>query len=735
MKPIHITLNPKTLASSLGVLVGLYLLFAFLPLPKAIDTGLDPSWKYGISQLAANGAVFGRDVIFTYGAFGYLVRGAGLSGSFGSNFGEIFAVQILVHVLLFGLAIGRGLRSRHPLEAAAVWISVVFPYLIADFYQALQTEYQILYIIVLLLSFREFWQGKAARYFAIGIGAVGGFLLHSKVSLGLQASVSLFLFFAVRVVLGLAKPEEIRPNLLRLLDSQLAAGTTAFLFLAPSLGAHWLQVAIALLLSLAAGQGIERLTRDGKRPRLAVVAPVLPRLLYGAVLLAIVLTAEPSLLAYLKGYSEITAGYSSAMSYVGDFGELMLAIAEILGLLLLLAWVARDRNASFSAAMLLVILLAFKHGFVRQGAHVLRFFFSMPLIFALCALQVNGNWGRKLAHALHLYSLIVCLISYAHYSDLYAAYYPQNMLRPLTPARVVEKAGYFFNPAKLGADLAAQSQENLAAVTLPAAVRAAIADASVDVIPWETSLVPANDLNWEPRPIFQSQAAYRPYLDFANRDSLAENPRDLLLYNFHAVDGRHPFFDAPATAFHYTCQYEISPRIPAFVQLPELANLMVLEPRSRSRCGEPVSERETTAVWEDWTTFGAEDGAIVRASLEFDYSGLGKLAKSFFRVPPVMVTVRDMDGEERTYKILTGNAPDGVWLSHLPRDDGEAFALFQGQLPTRIYQFKFSTQNPDLFQPQIRVRLWGYDLGEFQAPVSRADANLVESAGNYGRSK
>lgn len=155
------------------------LIFAFLPIPKPIETGLDPSWKYGISQLSENGAIFGKDVIFTYGSFGYLVRGAVIDG----NFWEIFLFQTFVHILLFAVTALRMARSRHLVERIAVGLSIIFPCLIADVYQALQTEYKILYIIILLLSFREIWEGRFARYFAIGIGAVGGFLLHSKVSL------------------------------------------------------------------------------------------------------------------------------------------------------------------------------------------------------------------------------------------------------------------------------------------------------------------------------------------------------------------------------------------------------------------------------------------------------------------------------------------------------------------------------------------------------------------------
>ncbi|MGC9504386.1 hypothetical protein [Baaleninema sp.] len=737
MKSIQITINLKTILYLVISIVILYLFFAFLPIPKPIDTGLDPSWKYGISRVAEDGVIFGKDIIFTYGAFGYLVRGAVIDG----NFWNIFYFKIFVHAVLFGFTIWRILKSRNIVEGFAVALSVVFPYLISDFYQALQTEYQLLYIIILILSFREFWQGKSAQYWAIGVGAAGGFLLHTKVSLGLQASVALFLFFAVRVLWGLRSQIGVRENLLLLLDSQLAAATTAFVFLAPQNIGKFGKTAIFLSGSIVLGFWVIPKLFNSSRSRVLKKTDSQDtetpgwkaaeternrsefidnlrhfgtRIIYGISLLILISFSEPSLLAYIEGYSNITSGYSSSMSYVGSHLELGFALVEILGLLWLFLLVARDGNASFSAAMLLVVLLTFKHGFVRQGAHVIRFFFSIPLILSLCAIQIRPGFWRKFAYGFHLYALILCVVTYRHYSDLYSEYYPQNLARPLTPELVKAKAGYFVNPRDLKEALMAESADNLDGVRLPSEIRDVLGDSTVDIIPWETSLVPANGLNWKPRPIFQSQVAYRPYLDFANRDDLAENPRDFLLYNFHAVDGQHPFFTVPATAFHYTCNYQISPQVPAFVDLPKLPRTMVLELLPESRCVGERNGREISVVWEDTAIIEAEDGDIVRASVKAEYSMLGKLAKTFFRVPPVWITVFDMDGEERKYKILTDNSEDGVWLSHLPKNDAEAFELLQGQLPQRIYGFKFSTRYPSLFAPRIQVKLIGYDLGGFQ---------------------
>jgi hypothetical protein len=60
----------------------------------------------------------------------------------------------------------------------------------------------------------------------------------------------------------------------------------------------------------------------------------------------------------------------------------------------------------------------------------------------------------------------------------------------------------------------------------------------VDVYPWEVSTVWANNLNWRPRPVFQSYAAYTPLLDDLCADLYrdpARAPR-YILYSHAATD-------------------------------------------------------------------------------------------------------------------------------------------------------------------------------------------------------
>lgn len=685
-----------------------YCFIAFLPFPRGISTGLDPSWKYAISRLAADRAIFGQDIIFTYGSLGYLIRGAALD----ENFFSIVAFRVAVHTVLFGLALWEIGRSETVLQKAGLALSVLFPYLISDEYEACQTEYQILFIFIILLSSDRILRPGTIRWWAAGLGALAGFLAHTKVSLGPFTAVSLLLFLSAHIYTCLKSRSDLRVSCFALADAALAGGTTAFIFLGPN---YWLSLGktVACLVFAAAVGGViwragGKLFRGDLNSRVAGWLGFY--LAYGICLAGAIVFSSPSLLSYLRGYLEITSGYSSAMSIVGSPLELGLALSEIALIAALLFIIAREGNPSFAAAIALVLLLDFKHGFVRQGGHVLRFFFCVPLMVSLCGLKIRKQWLQRLSSAIHIYALVLAAAHYHYYSQIIPELLTGNMSRPLAPAAVAQKASFLWDLRELQAALNAKSQANLEKVKLPERVVGLLQNKTVDIIPWEISLVPANRLNWQPRPIFQSQAAYTTFLDEANRQSLSSQPPDYILYNFLAVDGRHPFFDEPSTFFQVFCNYRLSPEIPDFINMPAVSNLMVLERRESGICAPGVAGRTFSMKWNESKALEAGDGFIIRAGIKFQYTLFGKIYKTLFRVPPVMLRVTYTGGLRRDYRILPGNSANGVTVSHLPANDSEAQSFFRGQLAGRVKSFSFATSNPLLFQPDIAVSLTSHNL-------------------------
>src|ERR1700722_950414 len=78
--------------------------------------------------------------------------------------------------------------------------------------------------------------------------------------------------------------------------------------------------------------------------------------------------------------------------------------------------------------------------------------------------------------------------------------------------------------------------------------RQAIGAGTVNVLPWETDVIPANGWDWRPAPVFQSYAAFTPALDRLDAEHYASaSAADFVLLNFPAIDRRHPFLETPVS--------------------------------------------------------------------------------------------------------------------------------------------------------------------------------------------
>ena len=215
--------------------------------------------------------------------------------------------------------------------------------------------------------------------------------------------------------------------------------------------------------------------------------------------------------------------------------------------------------------------------------------------------------------------------------------------------------------------------------------------------------MPANQLNWKPRPIFQSYSAYTKSLDNLNFESYVKEPRDYIFYDFTAIDGRHPFFDEPKTFFHVFCNYGTSADASNFINTKNLSNLILLEKRNSSLCSSNSLSDKSSITWNTDYSIKISDGIITRASIKFKYSLIGKIYKTIFRAPPVMMKIDYLDGDHKTYRIIPENSENGVIVSHLPRNASEALSFLQGQLPARVISFSFQTTNSLLYSPTIEI--------------------------------
>ncbi|MFB2881994.1 hypothetical protein [Floridanema aerugineum] len=708
----------------LGIFPLAYCLLAFLPIPQGIQIGLDPSWRYALSRASEDQLIFGRDIVFTYGRLGYLITGAATN----SNFFHILSFKVLVYFVLWTLVIIKIFKEPRFLGKLLIICSLLSAYLFSYIF-LLDPSYQILYIIIIMLSF---YDSKSIRQWSWGLGIVASICLSIKLNLGVVVLGSLFFLLLGDIYLSIkAKKPNINTILLSFLDSALITISGQFVIGKPDSIEGIKKIVICLLLSAISGiftwWCVKIGSKDLEKTQAVKLKNIIlnPKiagwcifyLVYSLALIFMLFYFSHPLIDYLKGSLEISSGYSEAMTVVSPLKrELIIGISEVILVLTVLILIARESSLVFSLCLAFILWMTFKHGFIRQDGHTLFLISSTPLIVAISLTKAKKISTIRKGAVVYIYLLVIMLIYGFTSTPFGHKEFAQgtNRLAALNPSQVAGNVLAFANLGKLREEVDARNQVNLSKVELPESIRKVVKNQEIDIIPWEISLVEANQLNWKPRPVFQSYNAYTTYLDNLNWNSLSRNPRDYIFYNFESIDKRHPFFDEPKSFFYVFCNYKPADNVPQLIDLPGLSKLIVLTKLNSSRCSPSTQTKNLSVRWNSDRKIEVGDGQVVRLAVKFKHSVFGKIYKTFYRNPPVMLSVTDENGGKRSYRIVPGNAQNGILIGHLPKDSNDALLFLKGQLPIAITSIKFTTLNSLVYKPDIDLSFTSYNIAEYK---------------------
>lgn len=640
----------RNLPTYLQTLIAILVFLAFLPLPQPIGTGLDPSWRYALSHFADHNTFTNVPIVFTYGRWGYLVRGAATPQSFVS----IFTFRLVVYTVFFFLGYSRIIGTKDLFGKLSIFLALLLPLSLSEQMPMFQTEAQIVMSGLLVFSNQSFWASSYRPLFILVLGLIAGLLFHFKVSLGMYIAPSLILF-----VLG---------NTL----SQACGGEPWARKLKPG-----------LTMTLCACIGIS-----------------------AGVLIGSIGTSALE----LDLYKQISSAYASAMSRSGPLDHLFIG-AGLLAVILYLAFAFAREDRSlwgFCAATIFISALTFKHAYVRPG-HFLRFLIFAPVIIALLSPARSiktGGLTSRLPQVLAFGALAIGII-YAtekYPADSQHTNKPLRSHLVLLPMQIKEKIRSYLNPETLQRDLQLISSRNLEPLRIDDKTRSMIGFDTVDIFPTEISIAPANNLNWHPRPIFQSYQAYTSDLDQFNRKYIANNPPKWILMHWGSLDGRHQLHDEPSTSLEILCTYK-------FVRTAKsklFDNILLLHRNPSTVC-----------TFDDWTSLRpaawnepvpVEKNKAMIASIHIRYSWIGKAAKILFRLPPVRLRIQNHSGRSIDYRIIPEVAKSGLLISPLPANSNQLAKLFQGSLPPEATTITIMSSNTWLYHGAPLVSLRSFTI-------------------------
>jgi hypothetical protein len=257
--------------------------------------------------------------------------------------------------------------------------------------------------------------------------------------------------------------------------------------------------------------------------------------------------------SYFVNALTIVQGYNQAMGWEGLSQVVqrgILVVVAGIAMVFIRSWTAcegRDKRVMCRRGLLFawlssLLFLLWKHGFVRGDSyHVVYFFGFLPLLaLALEVLPCERRAARLWAGGL---TAVCCLLSL---STLQSLYFPDGF-RSLQ--RPFQAFGYntscLLRPAAYWQRMNDIVDTKRREASLPR-FREIIGRAGVDVFGHQQIYALLNDLNYRPRPVFQSYAAGNPQLMRLNEQFyLSEAAPEYVIFTLGGIDRRFaPLQDA-----------------------------------------------------------------------------------------------------------------------------------------------------------------------------------------------
>ncbi len=422
-----------------------------------------------------------------------------------------------------------------------------------------------------------------------------------------------------------------------------------------------------------------------------------------------------SIITWVRASLALSEGYATAMSLIGSLVVLKIAIVLLISVttvFLISRKAAKDRFLSLLCIAPLFVF--FKHGFVRQDTHVL-FFFSAFLV-VVTALFLVAHQRRLLIGFAILY--LAGAAVYVNIARVEAPWYLPSRSKFIgyDALKAARKAAQL---EQMVQNLASRSERGLAPDRLPpvfvSSVRAQ--HLSVDIVPWETSMIPANDFIWKPSPVFQFYTAYTAYLDNLNAVHYeGDQAADRLVVHFGELDGRNMMWDTPQTWRSILAHYEFDCALPS--------NQVIVLRRTQ---GKGKRQRQEIARGEfrvnTWQDVPKTDH-LLYAEVVFPWSLAGRIRKTLFRIPPIYMDTREEGGAIKTWRIVPDVLQGGIMINTVPATLGDFERLVRGVAGPRIVAIKIHGDGAAAFAKPLSV-VWKAAPGMIAfPPVDKFPAGL-----------
>jgi hypothetical protein len=393
-----------------------------------------------------------------------------------------------------------------------------------------------------------------------------------------------------------------------------------------------------------------------------------------------------SLPAFFRNALLISSGYDQTMALeVSSTFQARGKVAVVLTVAIILirslgAWAGGPflwwRRLVLLLWLVITVFVAWKRGFVRAGSeHMSSFLGLVPiLVLTLGAIPLSNRRATLVARYLGFAACLVSVLTMTSFFPNTPGYWLKRPFQQFAlnaqactiPRSYLKRMNEFYDAQK-------------SAMQLPR-IRRASGTNSVDVFGYEQVYALLNDLNFTPRPVFQSYAAYRPSLMRMNRDwYLSGSAPSNVLFRLEAIDRRFPPMEDALTLTHLLANYE---------PVEAEGRFLLLESRRRQTVSLSLLSEATLEMGDriDLRPYGNVD---LWLAITVEPSFAGRLRRVLFKAPRLLLAAYpDLDGSQPVR--FTAPAPmleAGFLASPLLLDNEDVLQLYTGSTIRRPAAF------------------------------------------------
>ncbi len=555
--------------------------------------GLDHSYIWALNYLFDQGAVVGKDIIFSYGPLGFLM----FPQAIGNNLVIAIAVFSIIKIIFIYLALKLGEANEG--TPIRVIILAVLVLILSSF---VEFRYLFMYMLpfTVAMALLYYKETGSIRYLVIGTG------------------VSAF----------------------------------ATLTMMPS--------AVSSILILLSFILFEIIPHFRKRRKIIELIFIIVGFIYFFLIFWVVSNRTFSGIGtFILSRFEIASSNSSAMTISQNENWFLhlLFVVSFFGVPFL--W--RSKKVIFYYLLFIPTLYAIaKYGYSREDIHHVLYFWDFILIFFFLFLIYIGRVALKVL-SLIILSLVIL---FANILVTFPAY-PFDLSK--IADRFLHLNGFInFYESVIKYNERFAFLQNISIVNLPQSVlsdqiKEGIKNKEVDTYPFELSYIPANNLSWKPRPVFQSYIVSTPWLDKRN-EAFFTSPvaPEFVIFHYNwetygkmeSIDGRYILNDEPNTIMAIFNNYNVE-LIDSSVALLKKNNFLHFK--------KPVIIGRTLGLWNEWIKVKEVDQGVLRANVYAGYTPFGRLLRYIWKETEAYIDYR-LQNREVTHRLVVDNMSSGVWV-------------------------------------------------------------------------